>query len=36
MRIVILACVALGLCGSGLYMVKRSVDARYKELKQLE
>ena len=36
MRIVILACVALGLCGSGLYMVKRSIDARYKELKQLE
>ena len=36
MRIVILACVALGLCGSGLYMVKRSVDARYAELKRLE
>ena len=36
MRIVILVCVALGLCGSGLYMVKRSVDARYAELKRLE
>lgn len=36
MKIVILACVALGLCGSGLYMVKRSVDARYKELKELK
>ena len=36
MRIVILICVSLGLCGSGLYMVKRSVDARYAELKRLE
>ena len=35
MRVFVLLIVLLSLCGTGLYMVKRSIDARYAELARL-
>lgn len=35
MRIFVLLILLLSLCGTGLYMVKRSIDARYAELARL-